>query len=431
MEDKMNQSQIQISNKVNDLFRNEYGKLVSVLTKTFGSANIQLSEDVVQAAMLEAIQQWNDKGIPDNPVGWIYKVAKNKAVNIVNHEQFKRKHHTEIANHLQSEWTVTPALDYIFTDKEIADDQLRMMFTCCHPAVSADSQVALTLKTLCGFSISEISSAFLTSEENVNKRLVRARKNIKEAAIPFEVPTGKQLEKRLFSVLETIYLLFNEGYNASGGDDHIRYELCEEAIRLTEIIANNPNITNTSNVYALLSLMSLNSSRFMSRKDAFDNVLDLEQQDRSTWDKSLIQKGINYLEFAARQNEISIYHILATISAHHCTAKDFESTDWEGILSLYELLVEIDDSPIVWLNRAIILSKTADARSGLEAIDMINNSAVLLSYLPYYTAKAQLHYLNNEVSVAIKLLNDALKLSINDNDKTLIISKISQYSKNN
>ena len=430
MKSKMTQRQINISEEVNHLFRNEYGKLVSVLTKTFGSANIQLSEDVVQEAMLEAIKQWSDKGIPHNPVGWIYKVAKNKAVNVVNHEQFKREKSTEIADHLRSEWTVAPALDHIFTDKEIADDQLRMMFTCCHPAVSSDSQVALTLKTLCGFSIPEIASAFLTTEENVNKRLVRARKDIRDADINFEVPMGKQLEERLLSVLETIYLLFNEGYNASGGDDHIRYELCEEAIRLAEIIASNSSITNTSNVYALLSLMSLNSSRFKSRKDDLDNVLDLERQDRGAWDKALIQKGIDYLEFAARKNEISIFHILATISAHHCTAKDFESTDWEGILSLYDLLVTIDDSPIVWLNRAIILSKTKNVKCALDAIDSIKDKSMLLSYLPYYTAKAHLHFLNEEADKAINLLNKAIRLTVNQHDKILINSKLEEYSKN-
>ena len=168
------QEQTSISDKVNHLFRHEYGKLVSILTKTFGVNNMELAEDVVQEAMLEALKQWGYRGVPDNPVGWIYKVAKHKALNIVNREKYKRNYASEIAHNLRSEWAVEPALNDIFTDKEIADDQLRMMFTCCHPAISKDSQVPLTLKTLCGFSISEISKAFLSSEENINKRLVRA-----------------------------------------------------------------------------------------------------------------------------------------------------------------------------------------------------------------------------------------------------------------
>jgi predicted RNA polymerase sigma factor len=203
-------------------------------------------------------------------------------------------------------------LKHIFKDKEIADDQLRMMFTCCHPAISSDSQIALTLKTLCGFSIPEIANAFLTTEENVNKRLVRVRKHIRNAKIPFEVLTGKDLDTRLMSVLETIFLLFNEGYNASSGSDTVRFELCKDAIRLTEIIASNPNIINTSNVFALQALMNLNASRFKARTDEYDNIIDLENQDREKWDKSLVEKGLNYLEFSTRHKNISIYHILAT-----------------------------------------------------------------------------------------------------------------------
>lgn len=200
------------------------------------------------------------------------------------------------------------------------DDQLRMIFTCCHPAISADSQVALALKTLCGFSIAEIAKAFLTSEENIHKRLVRARQKIRENKIAFEVPHGSALEQRLQAVLETIYLLFNEGYSASKGNDLIRYELCEEAIRLAEIIEASHSIQDKSNVYALLALMQLNASRFKSRQDNEGNLLTMAEQDRSLWDGALIQKGISNLTKAAAQNHISVYHLLATISAVHCSA---------------------------------------------------------------------------------------------------------------
>ena len=419
-----------ISVKITELFRQEYGKLTSVLTKIFGTSNIELAEDVVQEALLEALNKWSKEGIPNNPTGWIYKVAKYKAVNIVNREKYKREYASEVSHHLQSEWTVEPALAHIFTDKEIEDDQLRMIFTCCHPSISSDSQVALTLKTLCGFSIPEIVRAFLTNEENINKRLVRARKTIKEQQIPFEVPIGNALKERLDSVLETIYLLFNEGYNASSGDHLIRYELCEEAIRLTEMIASNHHI-ESPNTYALLGLMSLNISRFNSRIDEFDNLLDMAQQDRSKWDKDLIKKGLYYLEFAAEQKEISIYHILATISAHHCTASTFESTDWKSILSLYDLLLQINRSPIVLLNRAVVLSKTNGPQSALKEISKIKQLSVLASYLPYYTTKAELHFQNQETQKAISTLKEALKLPLNQNHKTIINSKLEAYSKKN
>ncbi len=418
-----------ISDKIDHLFRQEYGKLVSVLTKAFGTSNIALAEDVVQEAMLEALHKWTYKGVPDNPIGWMYKVAKYKAVNILNKEKYKREYTSKTAHHLQSEWTLEPTLKHIFTDKEIADDQLRMIFTCCHPSISSDSQVALTLKTLCGFSIPEIAKAFLTTEENINKRLVRARKTIKNANIPFEVPYGKELEQRLASVLETIYLLFNEGYHATRGNVLIRHELCEEAIRLAEIIASNPNI-KSSNTYALLALMTLNVSRFNARIDEFDNPLDLEHQDRSKWDKELVKKGLYYLEFAAEQNEVSIYHVLATISAQHCTASTFEATDWESILSLYDMLVSMDKSPIILLNRVVVLSKTSNAQAALAELEHIKNDAVFHDYLPYYTTKAALHFQNNEEEIAIQVLKEALELPFEKNHKILINNRLQEYSKN-
>ncbi|NQY08700.1 MAG: sigma-70 family RNA polymerase sigma factor [Flavobacteriales bacterium] len=420
----MTQDQNIVEKQVNHLYRHEYGKLVSVLTKTFGVSNIELAEDVVQDAMLEAMEQWAYKGVPDNPVGWIYKVAKNKAVNIVNRDKYKQEHSIQIAQHLLSNEIVESDLNDIFTDKEIADDQLRMMFTCCHPVVSSDSQIALTLKTLCGFSIPEIASAFLTSEENINKRLVRARKNIKEAKVDFEVPVGKDLEPRLNSVLETIYLLFNEGYNATSGSVAVRYDLCEEAIRLTELIASNTNLAKSSNVFALLALMSLNASRFKARIDEYDNIVDLEHQDRSKWNLDLMQKGLQYLYYTTEQNQVSAYYILATISAHHCTAKDFASTDWDNILSLYDNLIQIVDTPIVQLNRAVVVSKTSNAAQALKDIDKIKDKNTLNTYLPYYTVKAELHIQNNELGKATALLKAALNLPINDKLRSEILNKL-------
>ncbi|MFS4456973.1 RNA polymerase sigma factor [Maribacter sp. 2304DJ31-5] len=425
----MTENETDISNKIEHLFRHEYGKLVAVLTKTFGTSHIELAEDVVQEAMLEALHKWAYTGVPDNPVGWIYKVAKHKALNVLNREKHKKEYVSEVAYHLRSEWTLEPALKHIFTEKEIADDQLRMIFTCCHPSISSDSQVALTLKTLCGFSIPEIARAFLTNEENINKRLVRARKTIKDATVPFEVPTGKALEQRLSSVLETIYLLFNEGYNATSGDTFIRFELCSEAIRLAEIIASN-SIIKSSNTYALLALMTLNASRFKSRVNAFDHIMDLEHQDRTKWDRDLIKKGLYYLEFATQQNEVSIYHILATISAHHCTAPNYATTDWKSILSLYDMLVQVDKSPIILLNRAIVFSKTTNPKEALRLLDNIENNPVFKAYLPFYITKATLHFQDNEPKIALDLLNKALELPLEKAHKALINSKIEEISKN-
>jgi RNA polymerase sigma-70 factor (ECF subfamily) len=396
---------------VGELFRRDSGRLVSVLTRIFGADNLELAEDVVQDSLVEALNQWTSKGIPDNPSGWLFTVAKNKALTIVDREKYKRKYLSDVVHFFDSEWTAEPALNHIFSEQQILDDQLRMMFTCCHPSISSDSQVALTLKTLCGFSILEISKAFVTTEENINKRLVRARQKIREDKIAFDVPQGKDLEPRLATVLETIYLLFNEGYSASGGNDVIRFELCEEAIRLAEIIESHVAIVNKSNVYALLALMYLNASRFKSRTGDHGDILTLAEQDRSKWDVSLMLKGFNFLEKCTTNKTLSAYHILATISAYHCSARDYQSTDWKSILSLYDKLVVIDDSPIVLLNRAIVLSKVNGVENGLNELKKVEESAVLESYHLFHSTRGEFYLQLSEYKSAAESFRRALELS--------------------
>jgi RNA polymerase sigma-70 factor (ECF subfamily) len=415
---------------VDHLFRRESGKLVAVLTRIFGADNLDLAEDVVQDSLVEAISQWNFKGIPDNPSAWLFTVAKNKALNIINREKYKRKYSSDVAHFLQSQWTAEPALNHIFSESQILDDQLRMMFTCCHPSISMDSQVALILKTLCGFSISEIAKAFLTTDENVNKRLVRARQKIREDKIPFEVPEGKMLESRLDAVLEAIYLLFNEGYSASTGNDIIRFELCEEAIRLSEIIAAHDALKNRSNVFAVLSLMYLNGSRFKSRTDDNGNIFTMAEQDRTLWDHTLMQKGFYYLEKSTGDRSLSIYHILAAISAYHCAAQDFESTDWNSILSLYDKLSKIDSSPLVSLNRAIVISKVTGVSEGLEELEKIKSNPAIGSYHLFYSTQAALYMQVNEFSKASEALKKAIQLAPLKAEKDLLARKLELCNKN-
>jgi RNA polymerase sigma-70 factor (ECF subfamily) len=353
-----------INQLVDHLYRHEAGKLVAVLTSVFGSDNLELAEDVVHDSLIEAIKNWPYKGLPEDPSAWLYKVARNKTLNILNKEKYKKHHATEIAQTLNYEWA-TITTDQLFSEHQIADDQLRMIFTACHPSLSKDSQVALTLKTLCGFSIPEIAHAFFTSDDTINKRLVRARQKIREAKIPFELPF-KEMEERLDAVLENIYLVFNEGYSASSGEEIIRYELCEEAIRLAEMLATHHGIEHKSNVFAILALMLLNASRFASRIGKDGNILTLAEQDRRLWNPVLMQKGFAYLERSTAENNISIYHILATISAYHCAAPDFISTDWKGILKMYDHLLVMDHSPLVRLNRSVALSKVSGVEKQLK-----------------------------------------------------------------
>lgn len=401
----------EINQLVDHLFRHESGKLVSVLTRVFGSENIDLAEDVVQDSLVEAIEQWQYKGVPENPSAWLFRVAKNKALNILNREKYKKQYSKNVTHYLQSESTVEPALNHFFSEQEILDDQLRMLFTCCHPAISPDSQIALALKTLCGFSIPEIAKAFLTTDENINKRLVRARQKIRDDKIPFEVPQGKDLEARLQTVLETIYLLFNEGYSASKGNDIIRYELCEEAIRLAQLIAVHPAILHKGDVLALLSLMFLNASRFKARQDTEGNLFTMQEQNRSLWNQKIRDTGLFYLQEAAKNDELSIYHILAAISAQHCIAPDYESTDWKTILSLYDSLIQIDDSPFVLLNRAIALSKVNGANKALAELEHIKNNAAIKSNYLFYATQAELYTRVNQFSNAITALQKAIQLA--------------------
>jgi RNA polymerase sigma factor (sigma-70 family) len=413
-----------IKQLIDHLFRHESGRLVSVLTRIFGADNLDLAEDVVQDSLVEAISQWTYKGVPEKPSAWLFMVARNKALNIINREKYKRKYSSDVVHFLQSEWTAEPALNHIFSEQQILDDQLRMMFTCCHPSISVDSQVALTLKTLCGFSIAEIAKAFLTTDENINKRLVRARQKIREDKIPFEVPEGNILESRLDAVLETIYLLFNEGYSASTGSDVIRFELCEEAIRLSEIIAAHEALKNKSNVHAVLSLMYLNASRFKSRTDDQGNILVMAEQNRALWDYSLMQKGFYYLEKSTSHKGLSIYHFLAAISAYHCAAKDFESTDWNSILSLYDKLMEIDPSPVILLNRAIVISKVNGALQGLHELEKIKSSPALNSYHLFHSTRAEFYMQIAEFEKASQCLEKAIELSSLPAEKELLKKKL-------
>jgi RNA polymerase sigma factor (sigma-70 family) len=400
-----------VTRLVDHLFRHETGKLIAVLTRIFGPHHLELAEDVVQDTLLEAINVWNYKGIPEHPIPWLYKVAKNKALNIVNREKYKREYATAAAHLLKSEWTANAALDTLFSESEIKDDQLRMIFTCCHPAISGDSQIALTLKTLCGFSLAEIARAFLTTEENINKRLVRARQKIREDKISFEVPHPEHLDNRLDAVLQTIYLLFNEGYNASTGPDLIRYELCAEAIRLAEIISASSSILDKSKVFASLALMYLNASRFSARQNAQGEILTMAEQDRSQWDKSLMAKGFAYLDQAATNKSISVYHILAAISAYHCSAINFASTDWNSILLLYDKLGELDRSPLVALNRAIALSKVRGPETAIAELEKLKDLSPLKNYHLYYSTLGEFYMQAGRFTEAKNVLTTAIALS--------------------
>lgn len=417
----------EINGIVEHFFRHESGKMISVLTGVFGSGNITLAEDIVHDAIVEAISNWTYKGVPQNPIAWLYTVAKNKTLNAIKLEKYQEKYISDSLNFSKAEEEgPIDSIDF-FSDENISDDQLRMMFVCCHPSISKDSQIALILKTLCGFSIGEIAKSFLTNNESINKRLVRARRTIRENNIQFEVPSKQQLDNRIDAVLEAIYLLFNEGYSASKGEALIRIALCEESIRLAEMVATHKSISNKADGYALTALMQLNASRFKAREDESGHVFTLSQQNRSLWDLHIMEQGFSNLEKAAQSHQISKYHILATISAYHCAAKDFASTDWNSILAMYDKLLTIDHSPIVILNRAIALSNLGRVKKAIHELEAIENDKVIKSNHLFYSTKAEFMYQIKDYVCAKRALQKAIDLAPLMTEKKMLKCRWKEY----
>src|SRR6266513_4845530 len=328
-----------VSQLVEHLFRHESAKMIATLTRIFGIEHLSLAEDVVQEALSRALETWPYRGVPEKPSAWIMRASRNLALDVIRRQKSFRAKEAEIAQLMERAGSAGETAT--FSEHEIADDRLRLMFVCCHPVIPAEAQVALALKTLCGFSVAEISHAFLTTEVAIAKRVTRAKQKIQEAQVPFEIPVGDELTRRLDSVLQSLYLLFNEGYKASGGDKLVREELCHEAIRLTELLAQH-RAGNQPKIHALLALMLLNAARTPAREDHQGNLLRLKEQDRTRWDQTMIARGMSRLHESAAGGDVSEYHLQAGIAACHVTSVGYEATDWARILAFYDLLFEFD-----------------------------------------------------------------------------------------
>lgn len=397
--------------------------MVAVLTRIFGLQNMELAEDVVQDAFAKAIKDWTYK-MPENPGGWLMTVAKNKAIDVVRRQRYQKEFAADMAPLLKSEYTVQPVIDRLFMETEIQDSQLRMIFACCHPALSETEQVALTLKTCSGFSIDEIARALLSNNEAIKKRLQRARQFIAEEKLQFDIPVGDELKKRLDTVLSVLYLLFNEGYNSSSKEDLIRKELCEEAIRLSLLITEN-KYTNQPKSFSLVALMTLQAARFDARLDEHGEIILLQDQDRSKWNRELINIGLHYLNQSAEGDELSEYHIEAAIIAQHSMAKSFAETDWSQILALYDMLTKFNSSPVVLLNRAIVIGKISGATKAITAINSISGIDKLAE--KHYLFAATLGELHSQLyhhHEAICFFEKAIALANSPIEKKLLQKKI-------
>lgn len=405
------------------VFRHEYGKLVSALTKTFGPANLALAEDVVQETLLKALELWKLKGVPENPSAWLFTVARNKALDVIRRERRHQAFAEQLAPLLKSEYTAACTLQDFVSEKNITDDQLRMMFVCCHPSISEEAQVALILKTLCGFSVAEIASAFLSQEETITKRLFRTREKLREEKVSFEMPEETALEKRLENVLTAIYLLFNEGYHATHNASLIRDDLVEEALRLGQLLALHPR-TRTSSTLALLALMCFQSARLYGRIDSLGTFIPLKDQDRSQWNQELIQKGIVFLKEASQGTVLTAYHLEAAIAYEHCIANRYASTNWENIDHLYDKLISIRSSALILFQQAIVKAERFGAETGLQHIARLEENSSLAANHFFFTAKGNWLHKLNRIDEALACYQKAFSLAHTPSERSFLQSKM-------
>ena len=359
------------------LFRREAGRLVATLTRILGVEHLALAEDVVQDAFCRALEVWPFRGVPDNPSAWLMATAKHRALDALRRERTARTLAPELARVLESD-------EQLFTEESLRDDQLRMMFSCCHPRLSEAAQVALMLHILCGFSVDEVAGAFVSTHAGVEKRITRAKKVLAQSQRLFEIADARDFAARLPAVHRALYLLFNEGYHGASAESAVRAELCREALRLAGLLLEHP-VAATPATCALAALMCLDAARLPARLDAGGHLSVLAGQDRSRWDADLMAEGQRLLERSASGPDLTEYHVEAAIAAVHASAPRLEETNWGQVVSLYDTLLAIRPSPVVALNRAIAIAQRDGADRGLAAIAAIADRQRLAGY-PFYHA---------------------------------------------
>ncbi|MBV9114833.1 MAG: RNA polymerase subunit sigma-24 [Hyphomicrobiales bacterium] len=410
------------------LFRRESGRLVAALTRVFGVHNLALAEDVVQHAFCRAMEVWKFRGVPENPSAWLMATAKNRALDVLRRQHAARSFAPELGRLLDSEWTLAPAVEELLAPNALKDNLLRMMFSCCHPALAQESQVALILNILCGFSVSEVGSAFVSGHAAIEKRIQRAKKVLAQSKHLFDVALPSDFSARLPAVHRALYLLFNEGYHGASAAHAVRIELCREAIRLVTILLEHPAGT-TSKSYALSALMHLNAARLPARVDGAGNLITLFHQDRSLWNRELMLEGFRFLELSATGHEVTEYHIEAAIAAAHSTALRAEDTDWKVIVALYDTLMQIHPSPVVALNRAIAVAQDQGPARGIAEIEAIEDRDRLADYPFYPAALGELELRRGQRDLARDHFQAARSLARNPMERRFLDQRIGACSK--
>lgn len=403
-------------------FRHEFGRIVATLTRLFGVGNLALAEDVTQDAFCRAMETWKLRGVPKNPSAWLMATARNRALDILRRERTAMACEPELTRFFESEWTLVPAVEETFNAHAVKDCQLRLMFSCCHPRLPEDAQIALILHILCGFSVKEIAQAFVSSHAAIEKRITRAKKILVKSSKLFDLGDA-DLPARLSSVLQALYLLFNEGYHGSSPDTAVRMDLCQEAMLLMNLLIEQPALVSPKS-YALAALMRLNAARLPTRLDGLGNLVPFFEQDRSLWDHNLIAEGQALLDLSASGIELTKYHIEAAIASIHTSAARSEDTDWKQIVSLYDMLLNIHPSPVVALNRAIAIAQLDGPERGFQEIRTIHDIDRLSSY-PFYPATlGELELRRQNYTVAKAHFSIALSLARNPTERDFLQRRI-------
>ena len=366
----------EIHSVIDAVWRIESARLIAGLTRVV--RDVWIAEELAQDALVAALQQWAESGVPEKPGAWLMTAARNRAIDLFRRQEMLERKHAELAHEVREKEMSSPDLESALDD-HVGDDLLRLVFVACHPLLSRDARVALTLKLIGGLTTEEIARAFLVSEPTVAQRIVRAKKTLSDSKVPFEVPTGEELESRLSSVLEVVYLIFNEGYAATAGEDWMRPALCEEALRLARILQGL--VPDEPEVHGLAALMEIQASRLHARTSASGDPVLLLDQDRGKWDHLLIHRGLAALERAEQLGgSTRPYALQAAIAACHARARSAQETDWNRIVALYETLGKVAPSPVVELNRAVALSMARGPEAGLEIVDLLEKEPALKAY---------------------------------------------------
>ena len=403
---------------VEHFFRHESANLVAVLTRAFGIRRFDLVEDMVQVAMLEAMHAWKHRGIPDNPSAWIHRAAKNRILDALRRE---KTHDQAVALSGQSVDEQESIVDQWLEEERLPDSLLRMMFVCCYPSLDRKTQIALTLKTLCGFGTGEIARGLLLPQEAVKKRIQRARKSLAEMNVRLELPTDDDLARRLDVVHDVLYLMFNEGYSTSHGSEPIRDDICEEAARLCHMLCESSH--SSAATKALLALLLFHAARLEARTDDNGVVVLLEDQDRSLWDRRLIGVAQSWLA-RSKGDHPTTFHFEAAIAMQHCVAKSVDLTDWSYIVQLYDRLLQLRESPVYALNRAIAIGQSGDTAKALNELRLIGDCNDMKGYFLLDCAFARIHELDGNRAEAISAYLDAMAKNVAPHEKELLRKKL-------